>query len=58
MDAFDLDVRITTPAGADAAAGPLSIISRLTCSRTPICSKTTCQCSRTCTPLCTSGSVR
>ncbi|MBP2479188.1 hypothetical protein JOF53_008060 [Crossiella equi] len=58
MDAFDLDAKVSTPAGEHGAAQPLSItsvITRLACTRTPLCSRATCQCTL---GVCTSGCPR
>ncbi|MCO1575631.1 FDLD family class I lanthipeptide [Crossiella sp. SN42] len=56
MDAFDLDARVTTPAAGGGHAEPLSIsslVTRFLCTKTPICSKSTCTC--TLVGLCTAG---
>ncbi|MCO1574677.1 MULTISPECIES: FDLD family class I lanthipeptide [unclassified Crossiella] len=55
MDAFDLDARVSTPAASNGQAQPLSItsvITRLACTRTPLCSGFTCRCTQ---GACTAG---
>ncbi|MGW0523692.1 FDLD family class I lanthipeptide [Crossiella sp. NPDC003009] len=58
MDAFDLDAKVTTPAG-HGQAQPLTVTSVLTrtiCTRTPVCSKQTCRCTMVpCTSACRQG---